>query len=201
MSNAPFLIIGLGNPGPEYSQTRHNAGFWFVDLLAGSADRFTVQKKLHALQYRTQLSAQDCLLLKPQTFMNLSGQAVRAAVDWYKLSAEQIAARMLVVHDELDLPPGTVRLKQGGGHGGNNGLRDIERHLGSRDYLRLRIGVGHPGQAHQVSGYLTSGRPSAEDQQAIAQAMLSARDVLPMVLSGDLAQAMNKLHTSPDTKA
>lgn len=195
MSNAPFLIIGLGNPGPEYAQTRHNAGFWFVDLLAGSAAGFTAQKKLHALQYRMSIAGEDCLLLKPQTFMNLSGQSVRAAIDWYKLTADDIARRILVVHDELDLPPGTARFKQGGGHGGQNGLRDIERHLGTRDYLRLRIGVGHPGNANRVSGYLTSGRPSAEDQRVIAEAMLEARDALPLVLQGDVPRAMKALHT------
>ncbi len=198
MSNAPFLIIGLGNPGSEYTQTRHNAGFWFVDLLAGSADAFVAQKKLHALQYRTSIAGEDCLLLKPQTFMNLSGQSVRAAIDWYKLTLAEISQRILVVHDELDLPPGTVRIKQGGGHGGNNGLRDIERHLGTRDYLRLRIGVGHPGYASRVSGYLTSGRPSADDQRAIAEAMLDARDCLPSVLQGDVPRAMKQLHTSKD---
>ena len=196
MSNAPFIIIGLGNPGAEYTQTRHNAGFWFVDLLAGSADVFTAQKKLHALQYRMRVAGEDCLLLKPQTFMNLSGQSVRAAIDWYKLSSAEISQRVLVVHDELDLPPGTVRIKQSGGHGGNNGLRDIERHLGTRDYLRLRIGVGHPGHASRVSGYLTIGRPSAGDQRAIAEAMLDARDCLPSLLQGDVPQAMKQLHTS-----
>jgi len=195
MSNAPFLIIGLGNPGSEYSQTRHNAGFWFVDMLAGSAAGFTVQKKLHAEQYRLTIAGNDCLLLKPQTFMNLSGQAVRAAIDWYKLSPDQVASKILVVHDELDLPPGTVRYKQGGGHGGNNGLRDIERHLGTRDYLRLRVGVGHPGEAHRVSNYLTSGRPTVEQQKLIENAMLDARDTLPLVLGGQLPQAMKQLHT------
>lgn len=200
MSNAPFLIIGLGNPGAEYTQTRHNAGFWFVDLLAGSSAVFTAQKKLHALQYRMTIAGEDCLLLKPQTFMNLSGQSVRAAIDWYKLSQQEVSQRMLVVHDELDLSPGIARFKQGGGHGGNNGLRDIERHLGTRDYLRLRLGVGHPGHASRVSGYLTSGRPSADDQQAIAKAMLNARDSLPDVLRGDLPRAMKQLHTSENAE-
>ncbi len=195
MSNAPFLIIGLGNPGAEYSQTRHNAGFWFVDLLAGPIAAFGAQKKLHALQCRLNIASVDCLLLKPQTFMNLSGQSVRAAIDWYKLSPDEIASRLLIVHDELDLPPGAIRFKQGGGHGGNNGLRDIERHLGTRDFLRLRIGVGHPGQAHQVSNYLTSGRPNADDQQAIANALLNARDTIPLVLKNELPRAMKQLHT------
>ncbi len=199
MNNAPFIIIGLGNPGAEYSQTRHNAGFWFVDLLAGAGSSFTVQKKLHALQYRATIAGTDCLLLKPQTFMNLSGQSVRAVVDWYKLSAEDTASRVLVVHDELDLPPGTIRYKQSGGHGGNNGVRDIVRHLGSGNFLRLRVGVGHPGQAHQVSNYLTSGRPSAEQQQAIANALLKARDTIPLVLKGELPRAMKELHTSSDS--
>lgn len=199
MSNAPFLIIGLGNPGTEYEQTRHNAGFWFVDLLAGAASAFTAQKKLLAQQCRMIIAGEDCLLLKPQTFMNLSGQSVRAAVDWYKLSADDVSQRLLVVHDELDLPPGTIRLKQGGGHGGQNGLRDIERHLGTRDYLRLRIGVGHPGHASRVSGYLTSGRPSAEDQRAIAEAMLDARDALPLLLQGDVPAAMKQLHTQSNS--
>lgn len=200
MSNTPFIIVGLGNPGPEYTKTRHNAGFWFVELLPDFSSQFTVQKKLHALQAKVTLAGVDCVLLKPQTFMNLSGQAVRAVVNWYKLSAEQIETRLLVVHDELDLPAGAARFKQGGGHGGHNGLKDIERHLNTRNYLRLRIGVDHPGQAHMVSHYLTSGRPSVKDQVEIELAMNNARGVLPLVLNGELPRAMNELHSSKDAK-
>jgi len=194
------MIIGLGNPGPEYIKTRHNAGFWFVELLSGPSSQFTVQKKLHALHAKVTLAGVDCVLLKPQVFMNRSGQAVRAAVDWYKLSAEQIATRLLVVHDELDLPAGAARFKHSGGHGGHNGLRDIERHLNTRNYLRLRIGVDHPGQAHMVSHYLTSGRPSAAHQIEIELAMNNARDVLPLVLNDELPRAMNELHSCKDAK-
>ena len=195
MSGVPFLIIGLGNPGLEYVQTRHNAGFWFVEQLAGSS-RFSLQKKLLSESCKVNIAGIACVLVKPTTFMNHSGQCVRAWLDWYKLSAEQVSQQMLVVHDELDLEPGVVRLKQSGGHGGHNGLRDIERHLGTRNYLRLRLGVGHPGHASRVSNYLTSGRPSSKEQEAIDVAIFQAQSVISKVVSGELPLAMNQLHTA-----
>ncbi|MBU1187416.1 MAG: aminoacyl-tRNA hydrolase [Gammaproteobacteria bacterium] len=195
MASSPFIIVGLGNPGAEYAQTRHNAGFWFLDRLAGT-EPFKAQKKLHGLTAGISMNGQPLLLCKPDTFMNRSGQCVRALLDWYKLSTEDCAERLLVVHDELDLPPGVARLKLGGGHGGHNGLRSIGQHLGSNHWLRLRIGVGHPGMAAQVTGWLIHQRIPAGERAALDNAFDQAEQVLPLLLDGNLAQAMNRLHSS-----
>lgn len=186
-----FLIVGLGNPGAKYAETRHNAGFWFLDEILRVADvSVRPQSKLHAELVRCELHGRTCILAKPSTFMNLSGQAVRAVMDYYQI----LPQNLLVAYDELDLAAGTTRLKLGGGHGGHNGLRDIFRHLSVHDFLRLRIGIGHPGVKDQVTGYVLS-RPSASEELAIRQSVDAAIKVLPAVLSGQLPAAMKTLHT------
>ena len=187
----PILIFGLGNPGSRYAETRHNAGFWFLDRLAETAGlKFRTQPRLCSETTRAKLDGHDCILVKPTTFMNNSGQAARAVKDYYKTRAEQI----LVVYDELDLPPGMARLKQGGGHGGHNGLRDIFRHTVDHDFLRLRIGIGHPGARDAVTGYVLSRAPAAQER-LIRESISDAIDVMPRVLRGDVAGAMKELHT------
>ena len=189
--STPFLIVGLGNPGARYAETRHNAGFWFLDRVAAqSGARLRPQPKLQAEVARVTLYGHDCLLARPITFMNHSGQAVRAVMDYYAARAESV----LVAYDELDLPPGVARLKQGGGHGGHNGLRDIFRHTTDHDFLRLRIGIGHPGTKDAVTGYVLS-RANAVQEPLIFDALDRAMAVLPRLLDGDLAGAMKELHT------
>lgn len=186
-----YTIVGLGNPGPKYEKTRHNAGFWFLDaLLRDSGLKLKKSARLHSQVARGELHGKDCLLLKPDTFMNRSGFALKAAIDYYKLDT----SRLLVAYDELDLPAGIARLKQDGGHGGHNGLRDIFAHVGSRDILRLRIGIGHPGQSHLVTNYVLN-QAGKEDQIAIESAIERAVSQLPRVLDGDVAGAMNELHS------
>jgi PTH1 family peptidyl-tRNA hydrolase len=187
----PFLIIGLGNPGSKYAETRHNAGFWFLDRLAEKAGlSFRRTLRLHSHVAKGAIFGHDCVLARPRTFMNESGRAVRAVINYYKVAAPQV----LVAYDELDLPPGTARLKQGGGHGGHNGLRDIFRHTTDQGFLRLRVGIGHPGHKSAVTGYVLS-RPPADQERLILGSISSAMDVLPSVLDGDLPAAMKQLHT------
>jgi PTH1 family peptidyl-tRNA hydrolase len=187
----PYLIVGLGNPGPKYSETRHNAGFWFLDRLAELANaRFKRQLRLKARIARISLNGHDCILARPTTFMNHSGQSVRAVMDYFKLKA----ANMLVAYDELDLPPGTARLKQGGGHGGHNGMRDIFRHTTDHDFLRLRIGIGHPGNKDAVTAYVLGRAPSGQER-SIRDSIADAVSVMPRVVDGDVAGAMKELHT------
>ena len=187
----PLMIFGLGNPGSRYAETRRNAGFWFLDRLAETAGvTFRVQSKLHCETARTSLNGQDCILAKPTTFMNHSGLAVRAVMDYYKTGTNQL----LVAYDELDLPPGVARLKQGGGHGGHNGLRDIFRHTVDHDFSRLRIGIGHPGDRDAVTGYVLS-RATAAQERLMRESISGALDVMPQLLDGDMAGAMKKLHT------
>jgi len=186
-----FLIVGLGNAESRYSQTRHNAGFWFLDaLLNETGTRLRVQAKLSAEVCRSRLFGRDCILAKPTTFMNHSGQAVRAVMDYYRVAVEDA----LVAYDELDLPAGTARLKQGGGHGGHNGMRDIFRHLGNTDFMRLRIGIGHPGLKDAVTAYVLSRAP-ADQQQAILHSIGDAVKVMPDLLGGDVSKATKTLHT------
>ena len=184
------LIAGLGNPGAKYERTRHNAGFWFVD---GVAARFGVSlqsnKRFHGDVAEVSVAGQRVRLLKPTTFMNLSGQAVAALAGFYKIAPEQV----LVVHDELDLDAGVVRLKRGGGEGGHNGLRDISPKLGSKNYLRLRVGVGHPGHASKVLGYVLN-PPRAEEQRAIEDGIERALGQLEAIVRGEEAAAMNELN-------
>ncbi|SEQ16017.1 peptidyl-tRNA hydrolase, PTH1 family [Solimonas aquatica] len=187
-------IVGLGNPGGEYEKTRHNAGFWFVDRLAEAAgSSLRTEAKFHGQTARIKLGGHEVLLLKPGTFMNRSGQAVQALAQFYKLPPEAI----LVAHDELDLPAGAMRLKLGGGHGGHNGLRDVHKVLGDQ-YRRLRIGIGHPGDKNLVLGYVL-GRPSREDESAIAQGLTQAQSAVETWLRQGWERAMHQLHS--ETKA
>jgi PTH1 family peptidyl-tRNA hydrolase len=186
------LIVGLGNPGQEYESTRHNAGFWWVDEFAHRhAARFRAENKFHGLVACVQVQGRDLWLLKPQTFMNASGRAVVALALFYKILPDQI----LVVHDELDLPPGAARLKLGGGHGGHNGLKDIIAHLGVRDFWRLRIGIGHPGERSEVVNYVLK-PPRKEEHSLIDEALQRAHEVAPLIVEGKLQPAMLKLHSS-----
>ena len=192
MGAAIRLIVGLGNPGREYEATRHNAGFWWVDELARAQNAsFKVDSKFHGLIAKTNLHGHEAFLLKPQTFMNVSGRSVGAVAQFYKIEAAQI----LVVHDELDLPPGSAKLKLGGGHGGHNGLKDIIAHLGSKDFWRLRIGVGHPGDRAEVVNFVLNA-PRKEEQQLIDDALQRAQDVAPQIIEGKLEAAMLKLHSN-----
>lgn len=184
-------IIGLGNPGPEYTKTRHNAGFWFVDALADQyRASFTAEKKLHGDTARINIAGQEIRLLKPNTFMNKSGQAVQAVAAYFKIHPTEI----LVVHDELDLPAGTARLKKSGGHGGHNGLRDIIRHLGN-DFPRLRVGIGHPGHKNQVLNYVLK-PANAADQHAIEQSINNSINALDVWLNKNMEHAMQQLHSA-----
>ena len=197
-----FLIVGLGNPGTKYSQTRHNAGFWFLDVLQRNIDTngadvgFRSQTKVSADICRTRLFGRDCILAKPTVFMNHSGQSVRALMDYYQITDENL----LVAYDELDLPAGTIRLKQGGGHGGHNGMRDIFRHLDSTGFMRLRIGIGHPGHKDAVTGYVLS-RPNADQEQVMMHSIGDAVAVIPDILSGNISRATKNLHTADDPSA
>lgn len=191
MSARIELIVGLGNPGRDYAETRHNAGFWFVEEVARKyAGSFKPDRKFQGEAARVRIEGHDVWLLKPETFMNLSGQSVLALMQFYKIPLQNI----LVVHDDLDLPAGVARLKQGGGHGGHNGLRDIIARCGGNDFARLRLGIGHPGDKSRVTGHVLN-KVSVDDQAAINQAIAQALAVLPQVVSGDFSRAMNQLHT------
>jgi PTH1 family peptidyl-tRNA hydrolase len=186
------LIVGLGNPGREYEDTRHNAGFWWVDELARSHSlAFRNEAKFHGLAVRGQLHGHEVFLLKPQTFMNVSGRGVGALAQFYKIAP----AEVLVVHDELDLPPGSAKLKLGGGHGGHNGLKDIIAHLGTKDFWRLRIGIGHPGERSEVSNFVLNA-PRNPERTLIEDAMQRALHVAPLIVEGKLEAAMLKLHSN-----
>lgn len=185
------LIVGLGNPGSEYENTRHNAGFWFLDALARQHNvSFSLEKKFHGEVARIKHAGEDVWLLKPLTYMNLSGQAVQAIANFYKINLDQI----LVVHDELDLSVDTARLKKGGGHGGHNGLRDIASKMGGNDFLRLRLGIGHPGDKSKVTNHVLK-KASTDDQISIERNIDRALTVLPLVIDGEIQKAMNELHT------
>lgn len=186
------LIAGLGNPGPEYLRHRHNAGFWFVDMLAGEAGAaFRPDSRLAGELAQTTVAGSSIRLFKPATFMNHSGRALAAVLGYFRIEPEAC----LIVHDDLDLPPGTARLKFDGGHGGQNGLRDIIKALGTGGFHRLRFGIGHPADRSQVTPWVL-GRPSAADEDAILGAMARARQVLPLVLEGNFNEAMKRLHTA-----
>lgn len=185
------MVVGLGNPGADHERDRHNVGFWFVEGLASAAGAvFRADAKLGGASAQLQGAGPTLRLLKPGTFMNRSGDAVRRALDYYRLTA----AQLLVVHDDLDLPPGVARLKSGGGHGGHNGLRDIIAHCGE-DFLRLRIGIGHPGRKEQVIGYVLR-PPGRDDEARIREALDAAADVLPVLVRDGLERAMTRLHTA-----
>ena len=190
MAQSIVMVVGLGNPGSDYENTRHNAGALFVEALARDAGQsLRPEKKYLGLYARVQWQGFDLHLLNPSTFMNRSGQAVKALADFFKITPEQI----LVAHDELDLPPGTAKLKRGGGHGGHNGLRDIIAHLGTNDFHRLRIGIGHPGDSRQVTGYVLS-RLTKADTKHLDTISIEIMRVLPDALNGELPRAMNALH-------
>lgn len=185
------LIVGLGNPGPEHARTRHNAGFRFIDALADKAGgRFGLDSKLFGETAKIGFAGRDLWLLKPATFMNLSGKSVTAALRYWKIEPEQA----LLAHDELDLPPGVARFKFDGGHGGQNGLRDTMRLLGHGKFHRLRIGIGHPGHKDKVTRWVL-GRASAGDDIEIARAIDDAMDALPLAVQGNFMDAMTRLHT------
>lgn len=186
------MIVGLGNPGRQYEDTRHNAGAWFVERLAKQHNAsLSADSKVSGRTARITLHGHELRLLVPTTFMNISGQAVAPFAHFFKIAPE----RILVVHDELDLPPGTAKLKQGGGHGGHNGLRDIISKLGNNaNFGRLRIGIGHPGSADKVAGYVLAKAPATE-QRMIDDAISEAIAVLPDLLSGHPNKAMNRLHS------
>ena len=184
------IIAGLGNPEERYERTLHNAGFWFVDELARRDNgSFKYEKRFDANICKIKIAGNDVWLIKPQSYMNLSGGPVRAMLDYYRLSADQL----LVAHDEIDLPPGDVRLKLGGGHGGHNGLRDLIQHCG-KDFMRLRIGVGHPGHKDQVTGYVLK-KASSEVESAMLGNVDEAADVMALLAEDGLNAAMKKLHT------
>ncbi len=188
------LIVGLGNPGAEYLRTRHNAGFWFVDALAERLGaRFSLESKLYGQAVKVEIGGQPVWLLKPATFMNVSGKSVTAALNYWKIDPEQA----LLAHDELDLPTGSARLKFDGGHGGQNGLRDTMRLLGHGRFHRLRVGIGHPGHKELVTPWVL-GRPGGDDEALILRAIDDAMDVLPLAVAGDFNEAMKRLHTPRD---
>lgn len=188
------LIVGLGNPGQEHARTRHNAGFRFVDALAEQAGgRFGLESKLFGETTKVEFAGRQLWLLKPATYMNLSGKSIVAALRYWKIEPEHA----LVAHDDLDLPPGTARLKFDGGAGGQNGLRDTMRLLGHGKFHRMRIGIGHPGHKDRVTPWVL-GRPSVADDALIGRGIDDALDVLPLAVQGDFMEAMKRLHTAKD---
>lgn len=188
------LIVGLGNPGAEYAKTRHNAGAWFVQELA-EKHHATLHHETKFLGFHciTKIDGHDCHLLIPTTFMNLSGQSVKAVANYYKITPNQI----LVAHDEIDLPTGEIRLKFDGGHGGHNGLRDIISHFSSNQFHRLRIGIGHPGDSKLVHDYVLN-PPKKSERELIDQALQNADQVMPLLLKGEFQKATQKLHTKSE---
>jgi PTH1 family peptidyl-tRNA hydrolase len=186
------LVVGLGNPGPEYAATRHNAGFWFVDELARRHDvRLKPERRYGGDAGRVTVAGCDLWLLKPMSYMNRSGTPIRALCDYLQVPANEV----LVAHDELDLPPGTVRLKRGGGAGGHNGLKDTITHLGE-DFWRLRFGIGRPEHRDEVIGYVLRRAGAAEEEQILAS-IEAAADEFPRLLAEGAGRVMNRLHTRP----
>ena len=191
------LFVGLGNPGPEYDATRHNAGFWWIDALARELKTsLNMDKGYHGMLARTTLHGQAIWLLQPQTFMNLSGRSVGALARFFKIAPSEI----LVAHDELDIAPGQVKLKYGGSHAGHNGLRDIHAQLGTGDYWRLRLGVGHPGDRGEVVNWVLK-KPSLDHRIAIDQCIERSLRALPAFLAGDMEKATLLVHTSKPPRA
>ncbi len=186
------LFVGLGNPGPEYEATRHNVGFWWIDALARDLKLSLVpERSYHGLVARSSLHGQALWLLEPQTYMNLSGKSVAALARFFKVQPQEI----LVVHDELDIAPGEAKLKLGGSHAGHNGLRDIHAQLGSADYWRLRLGIGHPGVKAEVVNWVLK-KPAPEQRQAIEDSVARTLQAVPLLLAGDMAKATALIHTS-----
>lgn len=184
------LFVGLGNPGTEYEDTRHNAGFWYIDLLARQLGaNLVMDRSYHGFVARVQIKGESVWLLQPQTYMNLSGKSVAALARFFKIAPEQV----LVAHDELDVLPGQVKIKRGGGHAGHNGLRDIHAQLGSPDYWRLRLGIGHPGDRNVVAAYVLR-KPPASERELIDQSIDKALGATDALLSGDMAKATAAIH-------
>ncbi|GGY68811.1 aminoacyl-tRNA hydrolase [Marinobacter zhanjiangensis] len=191
MAQDIVMVVGLGNPGADYENTRHNAGALFVEALAREAGQpLRPEKKYHGLYARIHWQGLDLHLLNPTTFMNRSGQSIKALADFFKIAPQQI----LVAHDELDLPPGTAKLKKGGGHGGHNGLRDTIAHLGTNEFQRLRVGIGHPGDSRKVTGYVL-GRLTKQETTELNAVIDEIIRVLPDAANGNLSAAMNRLHS------
>ncbi|MFM2435245.1 MAG: hypothetical protein RL063_1226 [Pseudomonadota bacterium] len=198
--NGIKLLVGLGNPGDKYADTRHNAGFWWVDqLVATTSSNLALEAKFHGVAGKLNCASlnpngldlgAETWLLKPTTFMNASGKAVAALANYYKISPEQI----MVIHDELDLAPGNVKLKKGGGHGGHNGLKDIAAALGTKEFWRLRLGIGHPGDRNEVINYVLKA-PLKDEQTLINSCIDDSINIVPQLLSADFESAMLKLHT------
>ena len=187
------LLVGLGNPGPEYEATRHNAGFWFIDEAARKlATHLTIERSYSGRVGRTNRSEGPVWLLQPMTFMNLSGKSVAALARFFKIAPNEI----LVAHDELDLLPGQVKIKLGGSHAGHNGLKDIQAQLGSADFWRLRLGIGHPGVKAEVINYVLR-KPLAEQREAIDKSIEQSINALDLLLSGNMEHAMMKIHAKP----
>lgn len=187
------LVVGLGNPGADYSETRHNAGFWFCERLARELGAsFSRESRYHGLVAKCRVASADYWLLMPQTFMNRSGQSVQALANFYRIEP----AEMLVVHDELDIPPGQLRLKFGGGLGGHNGLKDITSHLGTQDYWRLRIGIGHPGDRNDVVNYVLK-PPRKEEAGEIDAAIDRALLAWPLLAKSDFNAATQRINARP----
>ena len=186
------LFVGLGNPGPDYEDTRHNAGFWWIDALARELKtNLVMDKSYHGMVARVSVLGQSVWLLKPMTFMNLSGKSVASLANFFKIPPQD----MLVAHDELDIAPGEAKIKLGGSHAGHNGLRDIHAQLGTDQYWRLRLGVGHPGNKAEVINWVLK-KPSPDHRIAIEQTIDRALKALPQFLAGDMEQATRLVHTS-----
>lgn len=192
MSPSIQLIVGLANPGKEYAKTRHNAGAWLVENIAKASDTILrLETKHHGWYGMARFSNDTCHLLIPSTFMNRCGLAVQVCAHYHKILPESI----LIAHDDIDLPVGTIKLKFDGGDGGHNGLKDIMLHLNTKKFYRLRIGIGHPGNSKDVEDYVLS-KPSKADQQKIKHVLQQAEDVLPLLLSGEISKAMQTLHVN-----
>lgn len=184
------LFVGLGNPGEKYAATRHNAGFWWVDQVAAATNsKLALEAKFFGIAGKLNPTS-DSWLIKPTTFMNASGKAVAALANYYKISPAEI----LVIHDELDLPAGSIKMKFGGGHGGHNGLRDIHAALGTADYWRLRVGIGHPGTKNEVVNFVLKA-PTKDEQQGIDDSIYESCQLVDLMLKGEFDSAMLKLHT------
>ena len=191
------LFVGLGNPGPEYEATRHNAGFWWIDALARELKTsLSMDKSYHGMVARTTVNGNTVWLLQPQTYMNLSGKSVAALARFFKITPQEV----LVAHDELDIAPGQVKLKFGGSHAGHNGLRDMHAQLGSADYWRLRLGVGHPGDKAEVVNWVLK-KPSLDHRIAIEQCIDRSLKALPAFLAGDMEKATLLVHTHKPPRA
>jgi peptidyl-tRNA hydrolase, PTH1 family len=186
------LFVGLGNPGPEYESTRHNAGFWWIDTIARDLKvNLQPDRAYHGLVARASVKGQSVWLLQPQTFMNLSGKSVGALARFFKIQPNEI----LVAHDELDIAPGEAKLKLGGGHAGHNGLRDIHAQLGTDQYWRLRLGIGHPGVKSEVANWVLR-KPAPDQREAIEACVIRTSLALPDLLAGDMTLATQKIHTA-----